>query len=1098
MGEWFHPTELIDYPSINHVVPAINQGSDPTSWPYAIGNLFSYADDRLSKTEEGYLRWFENPRGNEMASFCFGPEKTGLTVDQLRYRVNSPGWTDRMRPMGFRPMHLIYRAVSSVLWYDPYDFCDHQSRLIEVHHQHVYQFLRQHGLVMQITNLGGVSHATTVTGWDGEFIIRDSYYDETAAQDTIGFSNSSRFFGLVPKSTPVSIGMPETTRIYQAEMDAVSNAIQPVYTHLVQSSVAVTVFIVLIAWKLFGTTRLLVGSCAVCLVYGVEFSSILLVFPSLALTYVAYLVWRSSGQFVRVSSDNHSVDVNAAKDYFKQLNGLRIPMSTVGEHRCLAWQRREAERASFELLRQIGHVKVRDVGGSRSRFPELAGIKHICAAQNHNADILRDEKSPDCPFENCRMPGQFCPKRTTIPAAIISHVDYYMQPAELLACVSGPTIVINHDFDSIIATKNVVRGTKEYRIGAFDVVKGDNEIPHQEATFTRSALGVIQMSAADGTPYTHAYNKWTSEGEIVAGGKAAVYTRLTRFLDTSIYLLLPAAGTYDASSSTVLVRSDAGECDSFHFGNQRVSVTDCELGTHYVYTSGVEVGRVPRSVINCAAQQMLYSPRDHKFMPTLNSLVVSSLRAERKDLVALSDIAVAHVTHRVGQLAIRAVQMSFDSGFDPAMHGLADLMSARITDWAKHCLPWVIQDWLQQPLQNHVVLKICRVVGIVHRVAPYEVFVDTQICEMRGVKKSYRFRGGPEAIDGGVDRRAKCSAAQIDKQCDGVGADPGHQSRAIDEPDFKRNIGGIPPAECAPQPSTSSWDGQDQGDIVGSSAGQSSCRIYDDGLVDIPEVSRRSESGDVPPEKRSKGVKTQTCDVFPTDSAFLFSSIEAATNEDRQAGVPLECVSRQGPGMAYEVQVDCPGPGGSQHVAVPMRREVSKLQLSFAMFLLSSLPSIPRSLLECAVRWSLYRSGVQLSPCGHCHNTVNCFDVRVYALPPGVACPQGYQALGLPGMGVAIPCDPTITIRTGAGGLTTISGPDVEGYGSKMFLKTGNEYKDDRPPQHLPEVGRVSEFCRPIHQLVGARFGKSKRAAYNARKRAAARGAQQVDHAKVH
>lgn len=160
-------------------------------------------------------------------------------------------------------------------------------------------------------------------------------------------------------------------------------------------------------------------------------------------TVTCYFMTRGRG-ITKVVNNQNGLEINKIKDSFRSLSKT-MPNHVVGQHNILAYQRRAAESFCFEKLLDC-YPRVRDVGGSRSRWPELAYAKHVCGPILSNSDILRTEKGRGV-FENCGVAGQFCPLRREIPAAVLSHVDYHMTHEQLCCVVTGPTFVINHDFN---------------------------------------------------------------------------------------------------------------------------------------------------------------------------------------------------------------------------------------------------------------------------------------------------------------------------------------------------------------------------------------------------------------------------------------------------------------------------------------------------------------------------------------------------------------------------------------------------------------------------------------------------------------------------
>lgn len=376
----------------------------------------------------------------------------------------------------------------------------------------------------------------------------------------------------------------------------------------------------------------------------------------LAFVYVCARVLRGflGYEQVYVLNPNKGLDVNPLRDSLRTaILSAKPPLVRQGEHRVLAYERRFLESWCFDTLLKT-RSRVRDVGGSRSRFPELAKKKHLCNPNHDSADVFRDLKSTGT-FEGCYGPGQICPERRTIDAALISHVDYYMTPQDLVNTITGPTFIINHDFSSGSTTYNALNiGTD----------KKPNYI--YETAVCVSQDGVT-MTPSGGTPYgPHGYNKWLSEGCIVSQDGAVVYARIGTYLNTSVYYAYPASGCYNISDDKNLERVEPAQ-KSFIGGKLLQRLDDSyKLGDY----------KLPKSVADACAASLAFAVRGDKYPSQLASLVQGRLRAEQ---LPLDDVRFAEciVSYLADELAAEQPSRSVLAG-NPAAYWLITRLWYRI------------------------------------------------------------------------------------------------------------------------------------------------------------------------------------------------------------------------------------------------------------------------------------------------------------------------------------------------------------------------------------------------------------------------------------
>jgi hypothetical protein len=316
---------------------------------------------------------------------------------------------------------------------------------------------------------------------------------------------------------------------------------------------------------------------------------------------------------VVVHNQNTFADINSLKDKFRtdcvDLEATYVGLSKPGQHLSLAKQRRDMERWCFNTAFQW-FDRVRDVGGSRTRFSTLGMKKHICSPVLSNADILREGKATGN-FENCNQRGEYCPRRFEIPAAILSHVDYYMTPEQLTRIVTGPTFIINHDFANGSGT-----------LGQY----GDQ---HECKYIINN--GLVSMTPDGGTPYlNHPFNLWLSEGSVVSSYGAFTYVELGRFKDTRVIFAFPTAGKYESCDAANLVRSVTDGLPSSTY-NGRIWQAGLTKEM-YTYRCHDMTHFVPKHVIDEVALTMCSAPRDRKYFDTMRSYASGKFRANNVDL----------------------------------------------------------------------------------------------------------------------------------------------------------------------------------------------------------------------------------------------------------------------------------------------------------------------------------------------------------------------------------------------------------------------------------------------------------------------------------
>lgn len=840
----------------------------------------------------------------------------------------------------------------------------------------------------------------------------------------------------------------------------------------------------------------LVGKVGGLALIALACTPVTLVLGSMPVALFAFVAYKTRSRSVRVAGPRSNIDTNAAKDYFANLKKLRGPRSRKGAHLSLAWQRRTAEEACFDYLYQSGYAVVRDIGGSRTRHTTYGMRKHICSAVNANADILREEKSPDF-FPNCRMPGQFCPYRKDIPAAILSHVDYYLTQEELLACITGPTFVINHSFGPSGT------GGKYAKFGGKEIMapNGDMFTPPEghEAEWTNSG-GIITMQAPDGTPYEHPFHVWQSEGEIVAGGMAATYARMCVFKDTNIYLVRPSPGQYDAFASTnmrdsqdddLVIDTGSGPCHVAYLNPpEQVPV--------YVYSvAGRADVKIPAALPHAAATKLANIPRDAKFDPTITNYIMSQLRSISTELEGSSDLVKNHVLHILPKITLNNALARREVGLTPLEASLMDIYTHRVSDWVVKVLPYGLASLIARIPKNGLGLAVARMVGVVHRVPSYEVFSPQIVSATTGHNMKPRFRVGSPPNSARNDGGAECGPTQkpneraskrgnqssqpssrspsvSDDESYASDDDLGTELRGEWGPNTESPVGFESDSGHCSGPSGAE-NGSDVPDAIGSGLGDDDIRRIAEDLeqygwdtpppelvhsgecppVDHPE-DERVQSGSQEGEEGEHGSATHA----HFDEAGRFSLDDELDGEVREnaSGYVVQCRSAKlltggEHGHAIKLQVDL----GEriESAKIVLRRKVRERHFRGILGLLRSLPRLDRGRVQCALSWAVRAIGYSMQPC-HCANVpTGCISMRVRYLAPNERAPPGYRAVIVGDVAYAIPDPEAPTTTRGKGRLLNICGPYDKGCKGGLLPQGGDNNEDDGSSQHQSQERHV-------------------------------------------
>lgn len=310
---------------------------------------------------------------------------------------------------------------------------------------------------------------------------------------------------------------------------------------------------------------------------------------------------------VQVTNPGEMYSHGRLREYFSaSIETMRIPQRQIGKHLCLAAERRHLEYAVHRWFSNQ-RMRFRDIGGSRLRGQEFNHLKHLCLPILDGSDIMRAAKAPRPNFNVCAFKGQQCPMKHSFPGALLSHVDYYLTPSELADCVINHTFVISHNFD------------------------GEEGNFYEEMNWTKHGV-IVTSDTDDGTPYSHSWNLWRSEGVLVGRNSACVYARVGKTAHTSIYYCYPAPGIYASDDPNRLVRQSdlakytlpngsyalfypgqGGKQDFFRIFDDQ----------HHATCVG------PKAMLEKVLMKMGDAARDPKFNSTLKSYAVAQANAHQ-------------------------------------------------------------------------------------------------------------------------------------------------------------------------------------------------------------------------------------------------------------------------------------------------------------------------------------------------------------------------------------------------------------------------------------------------------------------------------------
>lgn len=279
-------------------------------------------------------------------------------------------------------------------------------------------------------------------------------------------------------------------------------------------------------------------------------------------------------------------------EFEESMSTILLPLSR--GHSCLNFQRRVVESWAIDQL-LCYFRRFRLLTASQCRWADVAHRLHRCAPVVMDGAFIpeSDQRAAVCG----RHPST-CPDRFDLPAALLSHVDYYMTPDQLAAVVTGPTFIVNHDYAAVDT------------LSAAEVQ-------------SRVAGGLVTANVRDGPTFgPHPYYSWSEEGVVVASAGAFQYFRVGRLFDTTLYYAFPTSGTYSCDDPSALRRSTSGDLH-YYSPHEKRFVSYTADDSHY-HVFGVAI---PRSLADYCAATFCRSVRDDKFYDSLRSYYQNRCRA---------------------------------------------------------------------------------------------------------------------------------------------------------------------------------------------------------------------------------------------------------------------------------------------------------------------------------------------------------------------------------------------------------------------------------------------------------------------------------------
>jgi len=751
----------------------------------------------------------------------------------------------------------------------------------------------------------------------------------------------------------------------------------------------------------------------------------------LTVLFLAHLLYSLKSRVVTVFSDPCPFEVNQLKDRFRKLTNNKEALP--GQHVRLAAWRRILEKEVANIFREK-HMRFRDVGGARARFPEDADIKHICSAQNDNDDIIRQDKAHPT-FDNCFRKGQDCPYLTgheRITGALLSHVDYHVTPEQLSRIINGPTFIITHGFGAAGSS------------GGFGEIRHEDGSVSHEAEWVNNA-GRITMTTFDGTPYSHGYNKWETEGTIIGSRSAASYVTLMDYKDCKVIFAYPSCGQYDRTNPRVLQRATATVVrlgDGTEVAMKLEKLQD-RIVSQFVYkTESRGDVTVPAHLPPSIAMALCASPRDAKYEATLNSLTSAKLRAHSPSMELNADLVKAHARMLANVYSWEIVSNSSYHGWDPTSDGYIRSLAYEVADRFRFGNV-TYQKIMNDILNSEKVLPIAKILGVVSKVPTAEVFAELTIAEISKSVAEKSFRGKPASADAGANVGVEHGAAQDCPERDSLTGEtspqPSSYAKSVDNGSLDTlkpgNTAGLDqphPVADEPKPSTS---GSRQ----------------DDGRES--ENHRSQRLGASSPRPEQEGQESTLAPAINRRGIFFLRMFQLASSKGVQLLTqrhPQRQIDEQ-PRTVFRVELlGEEWTGDSEEFTLP--RAMLDHELTSLKSMLCKLPRLPHAKLRCAIRLCVRAMGIPMSSCGHIDHTTDCFNIRVLKIGRDDPIPRGYSRITVLGVDYALPNGSESRLDEGPRG-SILAGPIPAGCCHKMLPKSGNERQNDRSEEHQPEIG---------------------------------------------
>nr|QKE55054.1 MAG: hypothetical protein [Picornaviridae sp.] len=708
---------------------------------------------------------------------------------------------------------------------------------------------------------------------------------------------------------------------------------------------------------------------------------------------VGLIYWLTRGVKKVIVRNDSMFPVNEVKDQFRDFVGnIKDVDYRPGEHRWLAAQRRMCEAFAFDMLSKHSN-RVRDVGGSRSRWKELGHVKHVCGPLLINDDNLRHLKAHHH-FENCNVPGEVCPRRFDIPAAVLSHVDYHMTLEQLCDVVTGPTFVINHDFE-------------RHRELGVNYVDGKRV---SEATVVIEG-GKVSMEVAGGTPYnSHPYHLWRSEGSCVTKRGAFVYVRLGDLGETSVYFCYPADGTYDVDDPNVLTTKSGVSYP--RLSGYDVNVSD---DGRYVFRRPGQEFEFDGAVINEAALTMASAVRDDKYRDTLRSYLSGKFRANQMSQLQLVS-AVQLVAYLSDRYAVDLIPSLTTLDGNPLHYGFLKIMYLK---WKLGVL-WNL-GWLRVFLRRKLSKRVAPWLFTTVKVPVYEKMV---LRNRSGIGSSLRhtfnknkFRPEAPPVVSGISGCGQRGAGQDDDQHDNFPRDAGvkRESKDASLPPSVSSSGKVSLHADVPGPSIAGG-----GEIHKCETGQSQTVRTSFGFegVSVSGASDSSSEGSVDCEPSA-----QSSEFCPFVLNYCYTEDDAPTFTVSGGSEKDSCL-RFDP--AFQAIVDERAEGGCVDLCCDIEAIVGAVWRP-----------------ECTrfdfLNWTIWCFNFFRAPVGKFSDKSSVpKGFGVLPISPGTTCPPGYKAYVLRDVGVAVPDGKTSATEGGLGKGSKVRGRE-KGRFSEKFFKNRNK-----------------------------------------------------------